>query len=115
VNEERKVEALVLPRLLEGRSLEGKTVVVFDVLRATTTIISGLASGIRRFRAFASLDEAKAATVAANPRPILIGELHALPAPGVDLGNSPRQWKPEHAGREVFMATTNGTKAMNAA
>jgi 2-phosphosulfolactate phosphatase len=115
VNSELNVEVVLLPSLLGNRTLSDRTVVVFDVLRATTTIISGLASGVRQFRAFASLDEAKAATEAAHPRPIFSGELHALPAPGVDLGNSPRQWKPEHAGRDVYLATTNGTKAMSAA
>jgi 2-phosphosulfolactate phosphatase len=109
------VEVILLPAVLDIRGIESKTVVVFDVLRATSTIISGLAAGVRSFRAFANLDDAKAATAATTPRPILIGELHALPAPGVDLGNSPRQWLPEHAGRDAFMATTNGTKAMNAA
>ena len=115
MNQERTVEAVLLPALLNVQGLEAKTVVVFDVLRATTTIIAGLAAGIHRFHAFANLDDAKAAAAITTPRPILIGELHALPAPGVDLGNSPRQWLPVHAGRDVFMATTNGTKAMTAA
>ncbi len=35
--------------------------------------------------------------------------------PGADLGNSPRQFKPGHAGRDVFLCTTNGTRAMLAA
>ena len=109
------VEVVLIPAHLDGRSLSGKTVIVFDVLRATTTITSAFAAGIRSVRAFADLEEAKSAAAAANPRPILCGELNALPAPGVDLGNSPRQFTPAHAGRDIFMATTNGTKAITAA
>jgi len=109
------VTVVLLPAYLGNESLADKTVIVFDVLRATTTITSAFAAGIPSIHVFAELDDAKRAAASTNPRPILIGELNALPAPGVDLGNSPRQFTKEHAGRDIFMATTNGTKAMAAA
>jgi 2-phosphosulfolactate phosphatase len=109
-----EIRVVLMPSGLDG-SLAGKTCVVFDVLRATTTMIAGFAAGIRRIHAFAELEDARRASAAYTPKPILCGELHALPAPGVDLGNSPGQFTADHAGREMFMATTNGTKALNAA
>jgi 2-phosphosulfolactate phosphatase len=109
------IDVVLMPALLDPGSLNGKTVVVFDVLRATTTIAAAFAAGITWIRAFADLSSAREAAEKAFPRPILCGEQNALPAPGVDLGNSPRQFRPEHAGREVYLATTNGTKAINAA
>ncbi|HEX4056490.1 MAG TPA: 2-phosphosulfolactate phosphatase [Tepidisphaeraceae bacterium] len=109
------IEVVLTPTGLGKTSLVGKTVVVFDVLRATTTIIAAFAAGIRSVHAFADLADAKSAAAAQTPRPILCSELHALPAPGVDMGNSPGQFTAEHSGRDVFMATTNGTKALNAA
>src|SRR5580698_7677707 len=109
------VEVVQIPAHLDGRALSGKTVIVFDVLRATTTITSAFAAGVRSIRAFADLADAKAAAASHKPRPILCGEVNALPAPGVDLGNSPGQFTSAHAGREIFMATTNGTKAIQAA
>jgi 2-phosphosulfolactate phosphatase len=109
------VDVVLIPAHLNGQSLSNKTVIVFDVLRATTTITSALDAGIRVIRAFGDLADAKQAAAEHKPRPILCGELHALPAPGVDLGNSPGQFTAEHAGREIFMATTNGTKAIVAA
>jgi 2-phosphosulfolactate phosphatase len=109
------VEVVFTPAYLGGHSLTGKTVVVFDVLRATTTIISAFACGICSVRAFAELCDARAAAEKQSPRPILCGEVNSLPAPGVDLGNSPRQFSPQHAGRDLFMATTNGTRALDAA
>ncbi len=114
-DESMNVEVVLTPAYLGEQSLTGKTVVVFDVLRATTTILSAFASGIRSVRAFAELDQAKSAVEKHSPRPILCGEVNALPAPGVDLGNSPGQFTPQHAGRDVFLATTNGTRALNAA
>ena len=109
------VEAVLIPAHLDRSSLSKKTVVVFDVLRATTTITSAFAAGVRSVRAFADLAAAKSAAAAQNPRPILCGEVNALPAPGVDLGNSPGQFTAAHAGRDIFMATTNGTKSIDAA
>jgi 2-phosphosulfolactate phosphatase len=109
------VTVVLTPAYLGNESLADKTVVVFDVLRATTTITSAFAAGIPSIHVFAELDDAKRAAASTIPRPLLIGELNALPAPGVDLGNSPRQFTKEHAGRVIFMATTNGTKAMTAA
>ncbi len=108
------IEVVLMPKYLGDSPLAERTVVVFDVLRATTTIIAALAAGVRSVRAFADLAEAKSAKVA-TPEAILCGELNALPVPGVDMGNSPGQFTPEHAGRDVLLATTNGTKALNAA
>jgi 2-phosphosulfolactate phosphatase len=108
------VEVALMPKYLGDSPLAEKTVVVFDVLRATTTIVAALAVGVRSVRAFAELAEAKA-VAAKTPGVILCGELNALPAPGVDMGNSPGQFGPQHAGRDVLLATTNGTKALNAA
>ena len=109
------IEVVLLPEHLHERNLSHYTVIVFDVLRATTTITAALAAGVREVRIFDSVVEAKSAAEAANPRPILCGEIKTLPPPGFDLGNSPRQFLPEHAGRDVFLATTNGTRAAYAA
>ncbi|MGA2582493.1 MAG: 2-phosphosulfolactate phosphatase [Tepidisphaeraceae bacterium] len=109
------IDVVYLPADLHGANLSEKTVVVFDVLRATTSITAALAVGVRSIRAFADLYSAQSAAATQNPRPLLCGEIHALRAPGFDLGNSPGQFTPEYAGREVFLSTTNGTKALAAA
>ena len=88
-----RIEVVFLPELLHQRDLSRLTVIVFDVLRATTTITAALAAGT------------------ANPRPLLCGEIKTLRPPGFDLGNSPGEFTSEQAGREVYFATTNGTRA----
>jgi 2-phosphosulfolactate phosphatase len=100
------VEVVLLPEHLHDRDLSRHTVIVFDVLRATTTITAALAMGIRLVRIFDSVAAAESAADAADPRPILCGEIKSLPPPGFDFGNSPRQFSPEQAGRDVFLATT---------
>jgi 2-phosphosulfolactate phosphatase len=109
------VDVVLLPAHLPDGFLIGKCVIVLDVLRATTSITAALAVGVRSVHAFADLASAKSAAENASPRPILCGEIHTLPPPGFDLGNSPRQFTAQHAGRDVYLATTNGTKALAAA
>jgi 2-phosphosulfolactate phosphatase len=104
-----------VPQLISGRDLSQTAAVVFDVLRATTSITSALRVGVSSIRIFPTPDAAKAAASFAVPRPILCGEIHALPPPGFDLGNSPRQFTTEHAGKNVYLSTTNGTRALLAA
>jgi 2-phosphosulfolactate phosphatase len=109
------IEVILLPEHLHDRDLSRHTVIVFDVLRATTTITAAFAAGIRMVRIFDSVGAAQSAAQSANPRPLLCGEIKTLPPPGFDFGNSPRQFLPEHVGRDVFLATTNGTRAAYAA
>jgi 2-phosphosulfolactate phosphatase len=91
-------------------------VVVFDVLRATTTIAAALAAGIREIHVFASVEAARSAARTAHSETILCGEEKCLPPAGFHLGNSPRGFKSgAHANRVVFMSTTNGTRAILAA
>jgi 2-phosphosulfolactate phosphatase len=110
------VDVVLLPKYLEPRLLTGRTVVVFDVLRATTTMAAALAAGVEEIRIFGSIADA-AAAAARHPGPrILCGEENCLPPAGFDLGNSPGAFQRDlHAGRTAYMSTTNGTRAIVAA
>jgi len=115
-----RVDVVILPVLLNPANLAGKTAVVFDVLRATSGIAAAMAVGVASIRIFSDIQSAVAAAQADTPakagdRPLLAGEVSALRPPGFDLGNSPRQYDASHRGRRVFLATTNGTKAIVAA
>jgi 2-phosphosulfolactate phosphatase len=110
------LDVVLLPKLLEPHHLTGRTVVVFDVLRATTTMAAALAAGVGEIRVFASLQEASRAAAEADSSRILCGEEKCLPPAGFDLGNSPGAFRRElHGGRTAFMSTTNGTRAIVAA
>jgi len=90
--------------------------VVFDVLRATTTIVSALAAGARQVRVFDSLDAARSAARCFDGPKLLCGEQRCLPPEGFDLGNSPGHFTADRVGgRTVFLSTTNGTRAIVAA
>lgn len=111
-----RIDVLLTPRDVRPEFLSERSVAVFDVLRATTTMTAALAAGVREIRVFDSLDAAAHAAQTGGNSPLLCGERNCLPPPGFDLGNSPGSFtRALHAGRTVYMATTNGTRAIVAA
>src|SRR4051794_23061254 len=110
------VKVVLLPRDLRPADLDGRSVVVFDVLRATTTMTAALSAGVREIRVFGDLESARRAAEAFQGPRLLCGEVNCLPPPGFDCGNSPGAFnRAAHAGRIAFMSTTNGTRAILAA
>ncbi|MGF1632617.1 MAG: 2-phosphosulfolactate phosphatase [Phycisphaerae bacterium] len=109
------VQTIHHPLLLEPHHLAGRSVVVFDVLRATTTMAVALSRGAASVRLFTSLESAGAAHAAFEGPKLLLGERECVKPDGFDLGNSPREAaSADLAGRTLFMSTTNGTNALAA-
>ncbi len=54
------IDVVLLPRDLHRAHLDGRVVVVFDVLRATTSMAAALAAGVKEIRVFDDLDAARA-------------------------------------------------------
>ncbi len=85
---------------------------VIDALRATTTMTVAFENGCSAFIPVATVEEARE-LAARNPGFLLAGERGAVALPGFDLGNSPRDFRPEKVkGKVVVMTTTNGTRAL---
>jgi 2-phosphosulfolactate phosphatase len=110
-----KIEVVLLPEHLLPGMLRGKTAVIFDVLRATTTMTAALAAGVREIRVFASVEDVLRAAPEGDPGRVRCGERRCLRPEGFELGNSPGGFDSSHRGKIVYMATTNGTKAILAA
>lgn len=106
-----------LPQQMPAKFLGDCTVVVCDVLRATTTICQALASGARDVVPFREVDEALAAAAHYQRDEIILGgERGGKRIPGFDLGNSPAEYTPKVVrGRRVLFTTTNGTRALDRA
>jgi 2-phosphosulfolactate phosphatase len=102
----------------EARGLvAGRTVVVIDVLRATSTIVQAVVNGARYVIPVGGVDEAaRKVEQLGRDAVLLCGEREALPIKGFHLGNSPLEFTREAiAGRTLLMTTTNGTAAFLAA
>lgn len=104
-----------LPDLVPPEELADGTVVVIDVLRASSTISHALAAGARTVIPALEVEEARRIAAGLPPGEALLGgEREGLPIPGFDLGNSPSEFRPDIVGgRTIVFTTTNGTRAMS--
>lgn len=95
-------------------SFTGKTTVVIDVLRASTTIIQALQNGAREVVPVASVEFAvKVSGGMFGGQTLLGGERNTKKIEGFALGNSPLEYTPEVvSGKTIILFTTNGSKAI---
>ncbi len=94
--------------------MQGRVVVVIDVLRATTSIAVALNNGARGIVPVETVDEAITQSKQFERGAFrLAGERNMKPIPGFDMGNSPLEFTHEAvAGQTIIISTTNGTKAL---
>ena len=98
-----------------GTHLMSQTVVVVDVLRATSSIIWACRNGANRVIPVSDAGEGAAIATRLGGC-IMAGERGGVKLPGFDLGNSPKEFAPEVVkDRNIIINTTNGTGAIKAA
>src|SRR2546426_191539 len=109
-----KIDVHFTPLGLAAGDLAGRGVVVVDVLRATTTIVTALAHGAKAvIPAATSEDAVRLATNLEKDGVVLAGERRSVKIEGVALGYSPREMSATAvAGKTIVLATTNGTPAL---
>lgn len=97
--------------------VQDRTVVVIDVLRACSTIVTALDRGARAVMPV--LDMAQAGKIASNLDPDVYrlgGERGGEQIEGYHLGNSPHEYTREVVeARDIILNTTNGTRALERA
>jgi 2-phosphosulfolactate phosphatase len=112
-----KIEVYGTQSSVTEKELKDKTVIVVDVLRATSTIITALENGCKEVIPVAEIDEAVSITrTVDNDTFLLGGERNAVRIEGFHLSNSPLEYTKEAVeGRTVVITTTNGTRAIKKA
>ena len=102
------------PANADDLSFSGKTTIVIDVLRATTTIINALNNGAREIIPVASVEFAvKVSGGMFGGLTLLGGERNTKKIEGFALGNSPLEYSSDLVnGKSIILYTTNGTKAL---
>ena len=98
--------------LLPRRKLATTTCVVFDILRATSSMITALAHGAAEIHPVCTIEEAHALK-ADIPSGVLGGERHGELIEGFEIGNSPLEYRDLRA-QKIISTTTNGTVALRA-
>ena len=88
--------------------------IAVDVLRATTTMATVLASGGEAVQVFSDLEQLMQVSEQwPAERRLRAGERGGAKVPGFDMGNSPLDCTPDRVqGRRLFISTTNGTRAL---
>ncbi len=98
--------------LLPARNLSATTCVVFDVLRATSSMVTALAHGAQEIFPVRTIEEALAMKKIL-PAAALGGERHGERIEGFELGNSPLEYR-ENVAAKIITTTTNGTVGLRA-
>ena len=107
--------------LLPERDLRQSVCIVFDILRATSSMVTALGNGATAIVPVAEIPEAldlrrrQPDILLAGEREGVRIESHLTGGVNFDLGNSPREFTVARVGgRTIAMTTTNGTRALRA-
>ncbi|MEM7786590.1 MAG: 2-phosphosulfolactate phosphatase [Bacteroidota bacterium] len=108
------LDVVLSARGLDADTLKGRAVVVIDVLRASSTVVTALSNGARAVIPAADLGEAGRLAAMLDPDVSVVGgERGGEKLAGYAAGNSPLEYGPEVVDRKtVVLTTSNGTAAM---
>ncbi|WP_445344106.1 2-phosphosulfolactate phosphatase family protein [Clostridium septicum] len=111
-----KVDVIISADYINEDYLEGKTVVVIDMLRATSVITTALANGAKKVIPLLTVEEAfdmKEKLNGLGEEVLLGGERRALKIEGFDFTNSPLEYTESKVkDKNIIITTTNGTRAI---
>lgn len=109
-----KIDIYATHNSVHEKEFKDRVVVVVDVLRATTTIITATYNGCKEIIPVAGIEEAIAFSRNYEKKSLLLGgERNTKKIEGFDLSNSPSEYSRQVVeGRTIIITTTNGTKAI---
>ncbi len=108
-----RISAFLSPAEIREDQLPGSWVVVVDVLRATSTLVTAFHHGIQSVRPVANAHDARELAKIMAPAPLLGGEQKGFRVEGFDCGNSPLEYAQDVvAGKRLIFSTTNGTRTL---
>ena len=108
-----KIDIIISADDIKKEKIKNKTVVVIDMLRATSVIVTAINNGCKGVIPVLTVDEA--ANIVRNSKEefMLGGERNALKIEGFNYSNSPIEYTRKTIdGKTLVMTTTNGTKAI---
>ncbi len=108
-----KIEVCVSPALFPYYENRDAIVVVTDILRASSAIVTAFMNGVERIIPVGTLEEAKAYK---DKGYMVAAERDGIVRDFADFGNSPYNFTPERVrGNQIVYSTTNGTNAIQLA
>jgi len=109
-----RIDLSFTPGQADDLTLRDKTVVVIDVLRASTSIVTALSNGAREIIPATTVESAmKISGNLAGNVVLLGGERNGKRIEGFSLGNSPLEYTEERVkGKAIIFTSTNGSQAI---
>lgn len=109
----RKLATCLSPELVNLYDFKNSTVVVVDIFRASSTIVTALSNGVKSIIPVEDLEICRAYK---KQGLLIAGERNGKKAQGFDLGNSPLPYlNNQFQDAKIAMTTTNGTVALSKA
>ncbi len=106
----KTIDVCLSPELMHLYDVKDRTVVVVDILRATSCMVTAFAHGVHSITPIADLEQCR---VMHEKGYITSGERNGEKVPGFDKGNSPFEYmNDEIKGQRLAFTTTNGTLAL---
>ena len=106
----RTIDVCLSPHLMHLYEVRDQTVVVVDILRATSCMTTAFAHDVESITPLAQLPECLALKAEGY---MTAGERDGKKVDGFDLGNSPFEYmNPALKGKRIAFTTTNGTQAI---
>jgi 2-phosphosulfolactate phosphatase len=106
----RTVDVCLSPDMMHLYDFRDRTVVIVDILRATSCMVTAFAHGVDHIVPFANLDNCLAMK---DHGYITSGERNGEKVQGFDNGNSPFEYMEGIRGKKIAFTTTNGTEALD--
>ncbi len=108
-----KLDIIISADDIKNEKVKDKTVVVIDILRATSVIITAINNGCTQVIPTLTVEEALKIANKDRSSCVLGGERNAVKIGGFDFSNSPLEYKDKLIkGKKLVMTTTNGTRAI---
>ena len=106
----KTIDVCLTPDLMHLYSVDDRSVVVVDIFRATSCMVTALANGVTSISPFAKLEDCLAMKTQGYDT---AGERDGKKVDGFDHGNSPFEYMvAEMKGKRLAFTTTNGTQAI---
>jgi len=109
----KTIDVCVSPELMHLYDVQNSTVVIVDILRATSCMVTAFAHGAASITPFSSAEECRRMK---SKGYITSGERNGEKVFGFDKGNSPFEYMGDQVtGQKIAFTTTNGTQAIDKA
>lgn len=110
MTDKKNIEVCFTPATYDVFKNDEAIVVVVDILRATSAIVTAFMNGVNRILPVATLEEAKSYK---NKGYMVAAERDGIVRDFADFGNSPFNFTEERVGgNEIVYSTTNGTNSI---